>query len=78
MTFKKAKQKLAELAGGEFYSLSYAFTRCSSGEEDAECGVYINGGQWFTARTWETVIELNEIDLGVPKKVNDNQQPKGK
>lgn len=42
MTFREAKDKLKELAGGRYHRLSYELTEHSSGKLEAECRLYID------------------------------------
>ena len=75
MTFEKAKQELAKLADGKYYSISYGFTRFSSDIEEVECGVYIDGFNWFVGSKWEVALDMIKRELGVSQKVDNNEQP---
>jgi hypothetical protein len=72
MNFKEAKDKLAELANGEYHSLRYSVTEYSRITGDhkpyQECEVYINNKGWHKGDTWEEAFKsldkiLNPISL---------------
>ena len=74
MTFAEAKTKLAEIATGKHYSLSYDEMIYSSGLVEVKCRIYIANGDFYSASTWEQAflaMEAAEI-----KPYSDEVQPK--
>ena len=58
MTFQEAERKLDRLAQGRYHSIEYRRTRYPSREQRQECGLYIEGTNWFFALTWAKAFDL--------------------
>ena len=57
MKFQEAKEKLAELAQGEYNALTFKLTVFSNGDEKTQCEVYIHGCGITEGSTWAEAIE---------------------
>jgi len=69
MKFSEAKQKLKDLAKGDYHSLRYTETISHTGETIVLCEVYINGHSSRSDGTWESAIAAME------RQINDQQDP---
>jgi len=61
MTFEQAKKRLARIAKGEYHAIKYELTVPTAKRklpEEAECSVYIHGGEWYGSDTWEGAFKL--------------------
>jgi len=63
----EAKQKLMDIAKGEYHNLKYEVTDNGRGEVSQECHVYINGMGSAKATHWDTALaELKDVADGKP------------
>ena len=57
MNFKEAEAKLAEIAGGQYYSLQYEKTTFSDGYAATQCTIYTHEHGHISERTWDRVFQ---------------------
>ena len=78
MTFLQAKKELKKLAKGQYHSVGYELTEYTTGEQKAECRVYIHGFGSCVAPTWRYALEKmqEQVDLNA-KKIDKKEMPKG-
>ena len=60
MTFKKAKKKLRKIADGRYHTIKYELVEHCDGREVAECSLYIDGGVYHKAKTWDLAFSSLE------------------
>ncbi len=67
MKITEAKQKLMQLAEGQYHSLEYSITDTGRGSASQKCKVYIDGHGSFEAPHWEAALSgLEEVINGRP------------
>lgn len=66
MKFTEARDKLKEIAKGRYHSLRYTLCEFKDGEQVSECGLYIDGLDWYYAHTWEDTFR--KLKIGSKKK----------
>lgn len=52
MTFKQAEKKLAKIANGNYYSLSYEVAQHPGVAPVIKCRVYIHNQDYYEGTTW--------------------------
>lgn len=58
MTFQEAKKKLAEMAGGKYYSIKYEEVTASNRQSRVICTAYIDGhAHTQDCPTWEASLD---------------------
>jgi hypothetical protein len=69
MTFQEAKNKLQEIAKGEYNSMQYTLSCWGDRAIPPEqtCGVYIHGYNWQIDKTWELAL------AGMEKQIIDDK-----
>ena len=73
MTFKEAKNKLKEIAGGKYHSIYYQLTETASGELFQSCTLYIGTDPQISSyKTWEEAFLARE---SVPQETIEAQMP---
>ena len=74
MKFKEAKEKLKELAGGKYHSISYEETVFDDGHTTVKCAIYVGDeNRFFQGDTWEATFSARE--RGIPSYFTDEGQP---
>ena len=64
MKFQQAAEKLKEMAGGKYHSISYEMTTYASGDQRASCKMYIEGLGWTSdVPTWESALDYAQAML---------------
>lgn len=53
MKIQEADEKLRQIADGKHRAVSYELTTYKNGNQETRCGLYIDGGPWFTNHTFE-------------------------
>ncbi len=75
MRLKEADEILKKLAGGRYRAIKFELGHYSSGEVRTVCGVYIDGGKWYEAPTFERALEslraLGKSELEEEQEVDD-------
>jgi hypothetical protein len=64
MKFSEAKARLKELAKGRHHQVAFELDEYSSGKEETECVLYINGFGSESGSTWEEAFTKLENRLG--------------
>ena len=77
MKFSEAKQKLKDLAKGDYHSLKYTETISHTGETSTLCEVYINGRHSRSGETWESAIAKMERQISGESEPEYEGQPDG-
>ena len=60
MDFKEAHKRLNEIANGTYHTLKYQITTYHDGTMHQECGVYIDGSDWYNGPSWENAFSQLE------------------
>jgi len=74
MKFQTAVNKLKKMATGKHCSIQYGQMFHTTGSITQECGVYIDGGEWYSAPTWARAFHLLENG---PDEIPDDEAPEG-
>ena len=53
MNFIEAKEKLKEIAAGRYHCINYSLTETREGVLIQDCKLYIEGGEYHAAPTWD-------------------------
>jgi len=56
MKFAEAEKRLAEIAHGRYHSLEYEKLTHEAGRIETNCGIYIDGEDWYHASTWSAAF----------------------
>lgn len=77
VTFEQAKRRLRRIARGEYCAIQYEITFATRGSkvpDEVRCGVYIHGGEWHVAPTWEGAFAL--LKAGRDRRESNPPDPK--
>ncbi len=75
MQLREADEILKKLARGRYRAIRFELGHYSSGDVKTQCEVYIDGGNWYTAPTFERALEslrtLGKSELEEEQEVDD-------
>jgi hypothetical protein len=71
MTFAQARQKLTEVSGGKYRSVSFEITEKDGRIIGTKCRVYIDGQSGHTAETFEKAFDSLDNYMN-PKIITEN------
>ena len=77
MTFEEARQKLAEMAKGNYRALQYELTDFNDqhGGGTVRCTVYIHGQNHHHGKTWEEALSSMQGAIDGPTAVDTSGAP---
>ncbi len=65
MTFKDALERLKKLSDGKYHAMKFEIAEYGHGEGGrTECGLYIEGYNWYEGRTWGEAFDKLEVGMG--------------
>jgi len=75
MKFNEAKDKLKNLAGRKYHSLSYELTEFAGGGLQAKCWAYVDPSIATEGSNWKDVLDKMEIELKGKSQVDLSEAP---